>query len=82
MVPAVSSLIKNRRVVLLLLLILAVIAALFMLVYFKGAKSPLGKAPHKGPKVSTKTEYNNPFDKKSQYVNPFESYKNPFVVSK
>lgn len=25
-----------------------------------------------------KTEYNNPFDKKSQYSNPFADYQNPF----
>ena len=26
--------------------------------------------------------YKNPFKKETQYVNPFETYKNPFVVSK
>ncbi|MBI2017430.1 hypothetical protein HYS92_00105 [Candidatus Daviesbacteria bacterium] len=35
-----------------------------------------------GPQVSIKKEYKNPFDKKTQYVNPFETYKNPFVVAK
>lgn len=25
-----------------------------------------------------KTEYQNPFDTKNQYVNPFDEYKNPF----
>lgn len=34
------------------------------------------------PSVSLKTEYQNPFKKESQYVNPFETYKNPFVVNR
>ncbi len=45
----------------------------------------LNKTPKENVKVSTiqsnitlKKEYNNPFDKKTQYVNPFSSYKNPF----
>lgn len=28
--------------------------------------------------VSLKTDYKNPFDKDTQYVNPFSQYKNPF----
>ncbi len=36
----------------------------------------------KGPKVELKTEYKNPFKKETQYVNPFETYKNPFTVNK
>ena len=45
---------------------------------------PLPTIPffQKEPKVSIKSDYKNPFDKKTQYVNPFETYKNPFVVAK
>lgn len=77
-----SSLLKQRRVVLLLLL--AVAGAILALVYFKLIKNPLQNVPllQKGPKVSIETKYKNPFDKKTQYVNPFETYKNPFVVAK
>lgn len=32
--------------------------------------------------VELKTAYKNPFDKKTQYVNPFETYKNPFVTNR
>lgn len=32
----------------------------------------------KEPKVELKTDYKNPFDKTTQYVNPFAGYKNPF----
>lgn len=28
--------------------------------------------------VTLKTDYQNPFDKNTQYVNPFSEYKNPF----
>jgi len=30
------------------------------------------------PTVKLKTEYKNPFEKETQYVNPFAQYKNPF----
>ncbi len=36
----------------------------------------------KKAQVKLKTEYKNPFAKETQYVNPFETYKNPFVVAK
>lgn len=32
----------------------------------------------KEPTVSLQTQYQNPFDKNAQYVNPFSEYKNPF----
>ena len=28
--------------------------------------------------VALKTEYQNPFDRDSQYVNPFDEFKSPF----
>lgn len=36
----------------------------------------------KQPQVAIKSEYKNPFKKDTQYVNPFETYKNPFVLAK
>lgn len=39
------------------------------------AKQPPVK---KEPEVVVNTEYQNPFDKNTQYVNPFSQYKNPF----
>lgn len=32
------------------------------------------------PKVELKTEYSNPLKKESQYVNPFDQYKSPFLT--
>jgi len=32
--------------------------------------------------VEIKTTYKNPFDKGTQYVNPFEKNKNPFVTNR
>lgn len=32
--------------------------------------------------VAPETEYNNPFEAKTQYVNPFLAYKNPFETLK
>lgn len=38
--------------------------------------------PQKGPAVELTKEYKNPFDKETQYVNPFEEYKNPFETNR
>ncbi|MBI2020559.1 hypothetical protein HYS94_04025 [Candidatus Daviesbacteria bacterium] len=36
----------------------------------------------KEPNVSLRTQYQNPFDKSAQYVNPFAEFKNPFDALK
>lgn len=70
-----------------LLLLLIAGAVLFVLINLGIIKNPLDNLPffnknNNVPKISTKTEYKNPFKKETQYINPFETYKNPFVVSK
>ena len=70
---------SNRKRIVLFIVVLIIIPV--VLLYFVILKKPLPKLSG-GPRVSTKTEYKNPFDKKTQYVNPFETYKNPFVVAK
>ena len=70
-----------------LLILLIIGVAAYALVYFKVIKNPLEYLPFfnpskQVPEISTKTEYKNPFKKETQYVNPFDTYKNPFVVSK
>lgn len=65
------------------LLLLLIIGAVVVVLFATGViKNPLKDLPlfSKGAKVSTKSEYKNPFKKETQYVNPFESYKNPFTV--
>lgn len=34
------------------------------------------------PSVNLRSQYQNPFDKKAQYVNPFSQFKNPFDAAK
>ncbi len=68
-----------------LLLLLIIGAVVFGLSYFKIIKLP--NLPflsflQKGPSVQVKTEYKNPFKKETQYINPFQPYKNPFIVAK
>lgn len=63
------------------LLIIVLIGVL--LAYSKGVPLPSQLVfQKKQPTVTLKTEYNNPFNKETQYVNPFEKYKNPFVVNR
>ncbi len=69
---------------LILPLLLLLIAAVGALVYFGIISNPFKNLPFlsSGPKVSLKEEYQNPFNKETQYVNPFEASKNPFKVAK
>ena len=73
------------HLVLPVILLVIIGAALFVLFSMGIIKNPLSKLPlvgQKQPSVSLKSEYKNPFDKSTQYVNPFDSYKNPFVTAK
>ena len=65
----------------LIVIIVVLIAAGLALVYFVILKKPLPSLQG-GPKVELKTTYKNPFNKDTQYVNPFQEYKNPFVVNR
>lgn len=44
--------------------------------------NPLAGIFSKTPKVEPQAKYENPFKKETQYVNPFEEYKNPFTVNR
>ena len=68
------------HLVLPLLLMLAAVG--FLLVYFKVIKTPSILTFQRKPNVELKSNYSNPFKKETQYVNPFETYKNPFAVAK
>ncbi len=77
---------KKKMLIGLPLALLTIGIIYIALVRFRIVKDPfpLQNIPllQQGPQVSIKTKYQNPFDKKTQYVNPFETYKNPFVVAK
>jgi len=83
----ILSSLRTKKVFIGFPLVLIIIGIIFVaLVRFKIIQDPfpLASIPfiQTQPKVSTKTEYKNPFDKKTQYVNPFDTYKNPFVVNR
>jgi len=68
-----------------LLLLVVAAAAFFILVasgILKGPKLPTLPSLKKEPTVSLQNQYQNPFDKNAQYVNPFSGYKNPFDAIK
>lgn len=68
--------------IILLLLIVAAVAVFYILVSRGMIRTSLPVGPAQPASIKTtvplKTEYQNPFDKDAQYVNPFSSYKNPF----
>lgn len=67
----------------LILLIIIIAAGLLIGVYLVSQKTNLfpkaSTTPSSSePNVTLKEEYKNPFDEKSNYSNPFDSYQNPF----
>lgn len=74
---------KQRGIIHLLPLffIIAVLAGVY-LVAQGTIKLPSLSLFEKKPKVKLQTKYENPFKKEAQFVNPFDTYKNPFVVKK
>jgi len=68
-----------------LLLLLIIGGGVFLLSYFSIIKIPalpFLNLFQKKASVELKKDYKNPFNKETQYVNPFETYKNPFTVNK
>ena len=69
-----------------LLILVLVGVGIFLLpqgiVKFPGITLPAVPFLSKKTNVELKTEYKNPFKKETQYVNPFDKYKNPFVVNR
>lgn len=67
-----------------LVILLIIAAVLFILISQGIVKNPLKGLPgvQKEPTVSLQKQYQNPFDKSVQYVNPFSQYKNPFDAIK
>lgn len=68
------------------LIIIAIVVFWTLVLYFLISKNIIKlKVPFlkKEPtKVELKTEYKNPFNKDTQFVNPFDQTKNPFAVAK
>lgn len=75
---------KGVAHLLLLLFIVALIGGAGFLFYKGYIKLPsFGTSLfQKKVQVEIKKEYKNPFKKETQYVNPFDKYKNPFVVNR
>lgn len=72
--PNKSNLRRNIFIVSIILLILASGITIFFLTQNEGLKSKKAKEPT----VTLTKDYDNPFDKSTQYTNPFSEYKNPF----
>lgn len=71
----------QKGIVHLFLLVLIVVIAIVAFLIFQG-KIKLPSLFQQSPKVDLKTSYENPFKKETQYVNPFDTYKNPFTVNR
>ncbi|MBI2028696.1 MAG: hypothetical protein HYT07_03765 [Candidatus Levybacteria bacterium] len=78
----VGGVFKKKSVRIGILVTLLIVAIGFLLGVIKVPGLPTSPLLEKKAQVKLKTEYKNPFAKETQYVNPFDTYKNPFVVSK
>lgn len=65
---------KFQPIIALLLISIVVIGVAYVLLAIGVIKNPFSKKLE----VPLKSAYQNPFDQKTQYVNPFSEYKNPF----
>lgn len=75
----VSKLLNSKNLLLLFLALLIIGAVvLFVLILNQRKLTSPGSQATQESTVSLKKEYENPFDKKTQYINPFSDYKNPF----
>lgn len=63
-----------RGIYIVLLAAIIIIALIYVLLVLGIIKNPFSKELN----VSLREVYENPFDKDTQYVNPFSEYKNPF----
>ena len=77
----IKKLIEKKSVRIGALFLLLVLAVGFLLGVIKVPGNPI-PIFQKKVQVQLKTEYKNPFTKETQYINPFDEYKNPFVVAK
>ncbi|MEK6808832.1 MAG: hypothetical protein AABY14_04050 [Nanoarchaeota archaeon] len=67
---------KGNVVPILLIVVVVLTGVVGYLLYSRGfIKNPISKE-----EVRLNTQYTNPFEKESSYVNPFDEYKNPFDV--
>jgi hypothetical protein len=73
---------SNKRPILFVIPILVIVGIVVTFLIIRGnLKAPTGLFS-KAPKVELKTTYKNPFNKDTQYINPFDKYKNPFVTNR
>lgn len=69
---------RNKRLIIVVGLFAAIIVIIAIALLTASLKKPLTSENKTASEIQLKTEYQNPFDKKTQYVNPFSGYKNPF----
>lgn len=75
---AILPMYQKGIIQLLPLLLLAIVIVGGVYLYSQGILKIPSLSLQKKPTVELQTAYQNPFDKGSQYVNPFSGYKNPF----
>lgn len=85
-ISAIKESVKHHRIAFYALLLFIVLLTLTVIILVK-AVSPTPQNPiedasqetsQQGASVELQTDYKNPFDKDTQYTNPFSQYKNPF----
>ena len=76
-IPSPSKKLSPKVLILIGTILIIGISLTTYLVLSRQGKAPRLFAPQP-PKVALQTTYENPFDKETQFVNPFQENKNPF----
>ncbi|KKQ35446.1 MAG: hypothetical protein US51_C0005G0009 [Microgenomates group bacterium GW2011_GWA2_37_6] len=77
-----AAIAPNRRKFFLIGIVILFVVVPIVLFALKGKLSIPNQSLFKKSSVELKTTYANPFKKDTQYVNPFQKYKNPFIVNR
>ena len=72
---------KKNRIIAIAVVAIGILVYLGFAIKIQIPSSPLNILQAR-VSVQLKKEYKNPFSKETQYVNPFQTYKNPFVVNR
>lgn len=81
----VKGFLANHRIVIYGMLLVLMILSYGMITLLRQQNSSTTtdtKSNSQKSAIAPQTSYANPFDKKSQYTNPFSEYKNPFDTLK
>lgn len=78
----IPTTLNRKRILYASIIVIVLVAIPLSFFVMKGQFKIPSQSLFNKPSVALKTTYENPFKKETQYVNPFQKYKNPFIVNR